>query len=81
MADRIALSLPSDVERHLEAMKQIRATLESFPHPERIVILAGVLGTEVCEPKHSRAQALVFLSYANRIATDRMEQEFTPEDS
>lgn len=73
IADRIA--------PHLDAMKQIRAALESFPHPERIVILAGVLGAAACEPRHSRAQSLVILSYANRIACDRMEQEFTPEAS
>lgn len=66
---------------HLEAMKQIRATLELFTHSERIVILAGVLGSEVCEPQRSRTEALVQLSYANRIACDRMEQEFTPEAS
>lgn len=64
---------------HLDAMKQIRDALEPFTNEERIVILAGVLGSEVCEPRRSRPEALVILSYANRIACDRMEQEFAPE--
>lgn len=64
---------------HLDAMKQIRIALELFTRHERIVILAGVLGSEVCEPRISRSEALVVLSYANRIARERMEQEFTQE--
>lgn len=75
----MASPLETLIAPHLEAMQQIRTALESFSHAERIVILAGVLGSEACEPNRSRTEALVLLSYANRIACDRMEQEFSPE--
>ena len=70
------------VADQLDAMNHIRATLDKFTPSDRLVILAGSLGSALCEmgEKPGRAYAIAGLGLAFEAALDMVNRTYGDRD-